>query len=335
LFGCSENQNTFIKLCDWLSVAASSTGILAPFGDVSCERGFQLDPNQRVLDSRNLFALRDRFVELKNSDQQADISKYVDILVSPSALEQQYASRATASHGEIFQEHRDCHSAFRSSWGDLVISTSDIRDSGSGSHGHCDQGSYVLFDKGKEIVTDPGSPSYFESVENRNLYRSSCSHNVTFIDGSETCELGVDPFSRTNGGNVVLTRAATDRLELDLPGFLINGRRLPVLRSIWVNNHGFRIRDSLSKPPNEAAVKSRIHLSPGIVLVQLDDGIQIVAEDLQWLFRLNSDGRLRIGLYEHSSHYQVRQEASYIEVQPAISEDAVLIDYDLVRVSAM
>ena len=55
----------------------------------------------------------------------------------------------------------------------------------SGGHGHADALSLVLFSRGKELLTDPGTFVYNCAPEWRNFFRSTKAHNTVVVDGKD------------------------------------------------------------------------------------------------------------------------------------------------------
>lgn len=54
-------------------------------------------------------------------------------------------------------------------------------------HMHCDALSYEISMRGTDIIVDPGTYTYTGNIEDRNLFRSACYHNVIVIDDIEPC----------------------------------------------------------------------------------------------------------------------------------------------------
>lgn len=60
----------------------------------------------------------------------------------------------------------------------------------SGGHGHADTLSIVAALNGKCILVDPGTYTYHESMEMRDLFRSTAAHNTLTVDGRSSSEPG-------------------------------------------------------------------------------------------------------------------------------------------------
>lgn len=73
----------------------------------------------------------------------------------------------------------------------------------SGGHGHADALSIVAALNGKCVLVDPGTYTYHESKEMRDLFRSTAAHNTLTVDGRPSSEPGstFGWLSRANAGN--------------------------------------------------------------------------------------------------------------------------------------
>jgi hypothetical protein len=60
----------------------------------------------------------------------------------------------------------------------------------SGGHGHADTLSIVAAVNGKRVLVDPGTYTYHESKEMRDLFRSTAAHNTLTVDGRSSSEPG-------------------------------------------------------------------------------------------------------------------------------------------------
>mgnify|MGYP001548272449 CR=1 FL=1 len=68
---------------------------------------------------------------------------------------------------------------------ELVVRAGKIGQNGKGGHDHNDQLSFELAYKSQAIIVDPGTYNYTAYPEKRNLFRSTESHNLMFINGLE------------------------------------------------------------------------------------------------------------------------------------------------------
>lgn len=75
----------------------------------------------------------------------------------------------------------------------LCISLTDTGQGGRGGHSHNDKLSFELQVHGIDIVTDPGTYVYTESIEQRNKFRSVLAHNVPYF-GIEPNEIARNCF---------------------------------------------------------------------------------------------------------------------------------------------
>ena len=105
----------------------------------------------------------------------------------------------------------------------------------SGGHGHADALSLVLFSRGKELLTDPGTFVYNCAPEWRNFFRSTKAHNTVVVDGKDQAKsAGTFKWESQSLSRVVqefclpgIEYAAGENVDyLRLPGGIVHGRRL-------------------------------------------------------------------------------------------------------------
>lgn len=69
-----------------------------------------------------------------------------------------------------------------------IVDCGDVAAAGLPAHGHCDQGTFETSLDGERVITDTGIIDYSGSIEQR-FCKSSVSHNVTMLDGRNTCDI--------------------------------------------------------------------------------------------------------------------------------------------------
>jgi coenzyme F420 hydrogenase subunit beta len=309
--GCDDLKPSLRALGQWLENAADHNGLLAPFGDVSCERGFQMVRDENILNAGECFDLLSRlFDEGGNSTAQSFFSIAALLFFGDRWVtgREEKAMRDLVLMPEYIAAER--------SWGKLVIDTDGLAV-GSGVHAHCfhahcDQGSFVLFSQGL-LVSDPGTISYFADPIQRNTYRASARHNVSTPGDGEVCILGPGLFECRDSGRVIKRVYSPDKFTLNLPGFLINGRRYPVQRTFELSMHGFTIEDTFD---GLEQVVSRLHLAPMVQAQVLSDTLVELRMDAQfWALSLESEGKIYLSSYVHSSHYREEQTAACVDLK--------------------
>jgi len=100
-------------------------------------------------------------------------SKAIEEYLSIKSAEESEISEGFEKGGHYIFKNKDIH---------LFIEAGEIGRQGEGAHGHNDIFSFDLFYKGKNIISDPGTYSYYADPELRNKLRSVKYHNTICID---------------------------------------------------------------------------------------------------------------------------------------------------------
>jgi len=100
-------------------------------------------------------------------------SKAIEEYLSIKSAEESEISEGFEKGGHYIFKNKDIH---------LFIEAGEIGRQGVGAHGHNDIFSFDLFYKGKNIISDPGTYSYYADPELRNKLRSVKYHNTICID---------------------------------------------------------------------------------------------------------------------------------------------------------
>jgi len=310
--GCDDLKPSLCALGQWLENTADRSGQLAPLGDVSCERGFQMARDENILNAGECFDLLSRLFDGGgNSTAQPFLSIAALLFFGDPRMT---CHKEKAMQNLVLMPE---YVAAERSWGKLVIDTDDLAV-GSGVHAHCfhahcDQGSFVLFSQHGLLVSDPGTISYFADPVQRNTYRGSARHNVSTPANREVCILGPGPFECRDSGRVIKRIYSPDKFTLNLPGFLINGRRYPVRRTFELGMHGFVIEDTLD---GLEQVISRLHLAPMVQAHVLSDTLVELRMGAEfWALSLESEGKIHLSSYAHSSHYREEQTAVCVDLK--------------------
>lgn len=324
--GITKLQSPMQKLFKSLLLLSSETGEIAAFGDVSCERAFQLYKDESILDAALFYnsiavTVNEHPVKYKNTN---GLILYQSI----------YSSQLRDAHKNIVYENKEVSRngfvSYNRSWGKLVVDIDDIGLHGQGGHGHCDQGSFVLFNRKRSLVTDPGTLSYFSDSAIRDKYRSSVMHNVTSPDNHETCVLGPGPFQVRNSKAVRATMdAENSALDIFLPGFIVNGKHEPVHRKISVLDAGIIVSDEWD---SLSGMRSRLHFSPGVSVVLESQAFAVITLfEEKWHFQTYTECEILVSAYICSPHYRIEKTAQRIEIK--IPDNVKSIEYSLKRVT--
>jgi coenzyme F420 hydrogenase subunit beta len=313
------------ELWHHLQLLADKNGYIPPFGDVSCERSFQLNPNEPILDASNLFFLLSRFFDCKTNFKGNRYIKISELLFyGANKKELQEEEKIDSSFVEI-----PGYIKTTKKWGSLIASLNNISSPGKGTHAHCDQGSYIVSTELGQFITDPGTYSYFESNTLRKKYTSSGFHNCSSPVGFEICLIGPGPFDISNSGKVAKKIHSNNKFSLYLPGYLIENRRFPIKRTFYVEDYGFAVEDIFIDLIN---VHSFIHFYPGITIDKvISNNCRIIENENLWQFTLESPGRFVVEDYVHSSGYRIANKASRIKI--SIPNDKNKLRYTINKIS--
>jgi hypothetical protein len=105
-----------------------------------------------------------------------------------------FRSIRPAEPGEASAYHPDAGQyIMRDGWGEydnyMHIDCGEV-GALSGAHGHADTLSIVAALNGKRVLVDPGTYTYHESKEMRDLFRTTAAHNTLTVDGRPSSEPG-------------------------------------------------------------------------------------------------------------------------------------------------
>jgi hypothetical protein len=134
-------------------------------------------------------------------------------------------------------------------------------------HAHADMLSFVLYVDNKPIIIDTGISTY-EKNNQRQLERSTSSHNTVVVDGKNQSDVW-GGFKVGKRAGIKIVKDNSSELEAFHNGYC------PVLhfRNFKFNDNGFLIEDRLSKSENSG--KALLHFHPDRIIKLLGTTIQI------------------------------------------------------------
>jgi hypothetical protein len=186
------------------------------------------------------------------------------------------------------------YSVLHSGWGPL--DSHIVLDFGglgmlAGAHAHADALSFTLFDRGKELLLDPGTLVYNCAPEWRNYFRSRRAHNTVVIDGQDQDKQGgtVDWITKHRPrATTKLTLPGADYIEGEhdgysrLPQGVIHRRRILCMpQEAWIVVDDFR-------GSGEHKFDLNYHFGPDVDVADLErdeSGIRLRAPRAGFLLR--------------------------------------------------
>jgi uncharacterized heparinase superfamily protein len=193
---------------------------------------------------------------------------------------------------------------------------------GRGGHGHNDCLSFEAVLDGVHLVADPGSFVYTASLEERNRFRSTASHNTPIVDGAEQNRL--DPALPWNLANdaepsVLEWRIHPERvlLRASHSGFMRLARPVRPVRTFVLESseHVLSVRDEFDGE-GDHEIRIPLHLARGVAAREARSGeIQLDGAGRAFVLRWTSDADWQVVIRADwlSPSYGVRHETTVIE----------------------
>jgi hypothetical protein len=160
----------------------------------------------------------------------------------------------------------------------VFIDCGPIGLGGRGGHGHNDALSFEAYLDGTELVTDSGCYLYTASIEERNHFRSTQSHNTPLIDGEEINRLFRPDFLwtlRYDARPIVhgwISGPDRDVFRGAHAGYRRLAEPVTPIRCIMLDHrhHSLMVQDSFEGVGSHT-IKVPYHIAPGIMPVREDD----------------------------------------------------------------
>lgn len=221
----------------------------------------------------------------------------------------------------------------------LLITNGKVGTNGFGNHKHNDLLSFEFHDRGTPLMVDPGSFVYTSDPPQRNLFRSTRTHNTVMVDDTEQNEFKEEWLFR------MFERAKPEHMEFDAATDVVTyvGRHdgyhclpAPVMheRSFRLDraNGALIVADRFSGSGRHRWQWS-FHCAPGVGAEVAGAGVLLRASGLTWVLHCARLTEPAVSAGSYSPSYGVRLPAAVIRYEAAGDADGTPWSFILERAS--
>lgn len=190
---------------------------------------------------------------------------------------------------------------------ELFADVGHILPSYQPGHAHADETNFILYSNGVPLIVDMGVSTY-EKDSNRQLERSTPSHNCINIDGQNS--------SQVWGGFRVAKRAKVEVLtdsetEVSVKHNGYADRGVIMMRSFRIENDAMVVKDTVKTDKAPRYCELRLHIHPGVEPEFIDEGILL--RDVY----INTQGfhEVAVESYMFATGFNTRLEGSLIRLK--------------------
>jgi hypothetical protein len=188
----------------------------------------------------------------------------------------------------------------------IFVSLGRKAQNGKGGHNHIDSTSFVLFSKGKEIFSDPGTYIYTSFPEMRNELRSAKSHNCFFHNSLDTFDNSSpeDLFWLSDKPCEIKFETTENSMKLLLQKRIKNNR---IKRVYILSENEISIIDEIDESLRNGYISFHLHPKRSISDSQIENTIKI-----DEYIEFNSKNKINIEKYNYSPEYGVIENAKVL-----------------------